>query len=175
MPGVRQCTPPPEELEGALLRVAVPSLPGLLDQLAEDRRGLVRAAKRVLPPDQNVELLLVIDQFEELFTLLPDENIRTHFIDNILSAVTDPRSRVRVIVTLRADFYDKPLLYPRLAELVRSNTEVVVPLTSQELERAVAGPAERIGLQFEPGLVATIINDVGAQPGALPLLQYALT
>lgn len=164
-----------EELEAALLRVAVTPLPGLLDQLTEDRRGLVRAAKRVLPADQNVELILVIDQFEELFTLLPDESVRTHFIDNILSAVTDPRSRIRVILTLRADFYDKPLLYPRLAELVRSHTEVVVPLTSQELERAIVGPAERIGLQFEPGLVATIINDIGEQPGTLPLLQYALT
>ena len=111
----------------------------------------MRAAKRVLPADQDVELILLIDQFEELFTLMPNENVRAHFIDNILSAVTDPRSRIRVILTLRADFYDKPLLYPRLAELVRSHTEVVVPLTSQELERAIAGPAERIGLQFEPG------------------------
>src|SRR5258706_15466111 len=168
-------THPLEELEAALLRVAISPLPGLLDQLAEDRRGLVRAAKRILPADQDVELLLVIDQFEELFTLCADEHIRAHVIDNLLSAATDPRSRVRIILALRADFYDRPLLYPRLAELVRSYTEVVVPLTPQEVERALAGPAERVGLVLEPGLVNTIVNDVGQQPGTLPLLQYTLT
>ena len=168
-------THPFEELEAALLRVAVRPLPGVLEQLAEDRRGLVRAAKRVLPADQDVELFLVIDQFEELFTLVTDESVRTHFIDNILSSVTDPRSRVRVVITLRADFYDRPLIYPRLAELMRSLTEVVVPLSRHELERAIAGPAERIGLRLEAGLLDTVINDVGEQPGTLPLLQYALT
>src|SRR5262249_24513813 len=121
------------------------------------------------------ELLLVIDQFEELFTLLDDEKVRTHFIDNLLSAASDPRSRVRIILTLRADFYDRPLLYPRLAELMRSHTEVIVPLTQAELERAIAGPAERIGLSLEPGLVNTSLAEMGNQPVTLPLLQYALT
>src|SRR5262249_44655200 len=79
-------THPFEELEAALLRVAVNPLPGLIGELSEDRRGLVRVAKRLLPSDQEVELVLVIDQFEELFTLLDDEKIRAHFIDNLLSA-----------------------------------------------------------------------------------------
>lgn len=168
-------THPLEELEAALLRVATSPQSGLLSQLSEDRRGLVRAVKRILPADQDTELLLVIDQFEELFTLVVDEGLREHFIDNLLSAVTDPRSRVRIIATLRADFYDRPLVYPRLAELVRSHTELVLPLTDDELERAIAGPAERVGLMLEPGLVTTIVNDIGKQPGALPLLQFALT
>jgi WD40 repeat protein/serine/threonine protein kinase len=168
-------THPLEELEAALLRVAVNPIPALLDQLVEDRRGLVRAAKRILPGDPDTDLLLVIDQFEELFTLVEDEPIRTHFLDNLLSAVTDPRSRIHVVLTLRADFYDRPLLYPRLAELIRSYTEVVVPLTPAEMERAIAGPAERVGLLAEDGLVATMVNEVGRQPGALPSLQYALT
>ncbi len=119
--------------------------------------------------------MLVIDQFEELFTLLNDEKIRAHFIDNLLSAVTDPQSRVRLILTLRADFYDKPLLYPHLAELMCSHTEIVVPLTANELERAIVGPAERAGLLLETGLVTTIVHDIGEQPGMLPLLQYMLT
>ena len=118
--------------------------------------------------------MLVIDQFEELFTLVRDEALRTHFIDNLLAAVTDPRGRVRVVLTLRADFYDRPLLYPRLAELVRSHTEIIVPLSASELERAIVGPAEQVGLTFEAGLVATILKDVGEQPGTLPLLEYAL-
>ena len=168
-------THPLEELEAALLRVSVNPLPSLLEQLAEDRRGLVRAAKRILPADQEVELLLVIDQFEELFTLTEDEKVRAHLIDNLLSAVSDPRGRVRIVLTLRADFYDRPLLYPRLAELIRSYSEVIVPMTASELERAIAGPAERVGLKLENGLVTTIVHDVGEQPGTLPLLQYALS
>ncbi|MBE2183495.1 MAG: protein kinase [Anaerolineae bacterium] len=166
---------PMEELEAALLRVSVNPLPDLLAQLSEDRRGLVRATKRLLPADSKTELILVIDQFEEVFTLVEDEAVRVHFIDNLLSAVTDLRSRVRVIVTLRADFYDRPLMYPRLAELVRTNSEVIVPLMAREIEQVIAAPVERSGMRLEAGLVATIINDVGEQPGTLPLLEYALT
>src|SRR6185436_12961783 len=67
------------------------------------------------------------------------------------------------------------LLYPRLAEMVRASTEVVVPLTAREMEQAIIAPAERVGLRLETGLVSTILNDLGEQPGILPLLQYALT
>ena len=168
-------THPLEELEAALSRVSINPLPSLIEQLHEDRRGLVRAAKRVLPADQTTELILLVDQFEELFSLVEDESVRLHFIDNLLSAVSDSRSRIRVVLTLRADFYDRPLLYPRLAELVRRNTEVVLPLTARELEQAITAPAERVGMTFEPGLVSTLMRDVGEQPGILPLLQYSLT
>ncbi len=168
-------THPFEELEAALLRVSISPLPGLLSQLFEDRRGLARVAKRILPADPNSELLLVVDQFEELFTLTAEEEIRTRFIDNLLAAVTDARGRVRVALTLRADFYDRPLIYPRLAELMRSHTEVIIPMTVSELERAIVGPAERVGLELETGLVAQIVSDVGQQPGTLPLLQFSLS
>jgi WD40 repeat protein/DNA-binding SARP family transcriptional activator len=163
------------ELEVALLRVAVnPPPPDLLDQLERDQDGLTRAAGWVLPNDRS-ELLLVIDQFEELFTLVDDEDTRARFLASVVAAATDPRSRVRVIITIRADFYDRPLLYRSLAELVRARTEVVVPLTPEELERAVTGPAERVAVAIAPGLVAQLVADVADQPGALPLLQYALT
>ena len=168
-------THPFEELEAALLRVADCAQPDLMDHLRQDRRGLVRAAKRILPNDLDTELILVIDQFEELFTLVEDPTLRLHFIDNLLSAVTDPRGRVRIILTLRADFYDRPLLIPRLAELMRGTTETVIPLNARELEQAITAPAERVGLRLESGLATTIINDVSEQPGALPLLQYAMT
>jgi WD40 repeat protein len=80
-----------------------------------------------------------------------------------------------VVITLRADFYDRPLLYAELGELVRQGTEVVLPLSPEELQRAIVGPAERVGVQVEPAVVAKVITDVNEQPGALPLLQYALT
>jgi WD40 repeat protein/serine/threonine protein kinase/DNA-binding XRE family transcriptional regulator len=168
-------THPLEELEAALLRIAVHPPESLLGQLREDERGLARAVKRTLPVDEETELVLVIDQFEEVFTLVEDETIRAHLLDSMVAAVLDGRSRLRLVVTLRADFMDRPLQYMAFGDLLRQRTEFVLPLTPEEMERAIAGPAERAGLALEPGLAATIIHEVGEQPGALPLLQYALT
>ncbi len=170
---------PIEELEAALLRIAVNPPESLLNQMREDARGLLRAVKRALPDDDaghgQSELVLLVDQFEEVFTLVEDESERAQFLDALITAVTDPRSRLRVIVTLRADFYDRPLQYAGVGELMRQQTEVVLPLSSVELERAIAGPAERVDVALEPGLMAEIVADVTDQPGTLPLLQYALT
>jgi WD40 repeat protein len=166
---------PLAELEAALLRVAVNPPPSLIEQLERDEQGLLRAVKRVLPEDETVELVLVIDQFEDLFTLVNDEDIRAHFLDSLLAAVNDPHSRLWVVAALRADFYDRPLMYTGFGDLIRQRTEVVLPLTAEELERAIVRPAERIGVSLRTGLVAAIIAEVNEQPGALPLLQYALT
>lgn len=165
---------PFEEMEAALLRIAVNPPVSLLEQLTQDERGLLRAAKRVLP-DDDTELILFIDQFEELFTLVEEEDNRQLFMDSLRVVATEPRSRVRVIVTLRADFYDRPLNYVEFGDLLRRRTEIVLPLSSEELESAIAGPARRVGMVLEPGLVTAIVSDVAEQPGALPLLQYALT
>jgi serine/threonine protein kinase len=166
---------PLQELAFALLRVAVSPPDQLLERLGSDVNSLRRLVPRLLPREPGATLVLVIDQFEELFTLVEDEITRAYILQSLVAAVTDPLSRLRVIVTMRADFYDRPLLYPGFSELMRQRTEVVVPLTSDELERAIIGPVERVGLQLEPGLLAVIVQDVGQQPGALPLLQYALT
>ena len=168
-------THPLEELEAALLRVAVNPPPSLIEQLRADERGLARAVKRVLPGDETSELVLLIDQFEELFTMVPDERVRADFINSLFSAVADERSRLRVVITLRADFYDRPLLYLPASELFGRRTEVVGPLAADEMERAITGPAERHGLELERGLVAAIMQDVAEQPGTLPLMEYALT
>lgn len=168
-------TYPLEELETALLRVAVNPPVSLLAQLREDERGLLRAVHRILPAGEDVELVLIIDQFEEMFTLVTGEDVRHHFLDSLVTAVLDPRSRLRVVITLRADFTDRPLQYVDFGELVRQQTEFVLPLTPDELEQAITGPTRRAGLALEPGLVSTIIDDIGNQPGMLPLLQYALT
>jgi hypothetical protein len=165
---------PWEELEAALLRLAV-NPPSLLEQLQADERGLARAVKRILPGDETRELLLVIDQFEELFTLVADEQVRARFIDSLFTAVADARSRLRVVITLRADFYDRPLRYLPASELLGRRTEIIGPLAADEMYQAITGPAQRHGLELEYGLVARIMQDVGEQPGTLPLLQYTLT
>ncbi len=167
-------THPLDKLEVALMRVAANQANNLHEQLARDARGLLRVADLILPGDDS-ELLVVVDQFEEVFTLVEDEASRQHFLDLIGEVVSDPHSRVRVVVTLRADYYDRPLNYPAFGELVRSRLETVLPLSAQGLERAVRGPAERVGVTFEQGLVEQIVSEMTYQAGALPLLQYALT
>ena len=142
---------PLEELEAALLRVADPPIPSLMEQLQDEGgRGLVRAVKRVLAAGED-ELVLVVDQLEEVFTLVEHEEQRARFLEVLERAVADPRSRLRIVTTLRADFYDRPLLYSGFAELLRDYVEALVPLTPDEFERAIAGPANRAGVSLEAG------------------------
>jgi DNA-binding SARP family transcriptional activator len=164
---------PLEELEAALTRIAVRPLPRLRDRLTSGPRGLLEAVDLVAPGE--AEVVLLVDQFEEAFTLTRDEQERELFLESLRIAAADPESRLRVIVTLRADFYDRPLVYPRFGELLAERTEALPPLIPDELERTIRGPAERVGVRPEPGLVAELVADVAHQPGALPLLQYALT
>ena len=164
---------PYEELAAALLRVAVERPDDLVEQLARDELGIRRVVKRILPAGS--ELLLVVDQFEELFTLTADEEMRRRFLAGLTALAADPRSRVRVLVTLRADFLDHPLRYPEFGELLRAGLVAVAAPSEDELAEAIERPARRVGVRYEPGLVSQIVADVRDQPGALPLLQYALT
>ncbi len=169
-PGAR----PLDELEVALTRLAAEQAGNLREHLRRDAGGLLRAAGLILPGDGS-ELCLLIDQFEELFLLTGDETIRTHFLDLLHQAAVGPHSRVRIVAALRADFYDRPLLHPGFGGLMRGRTETVLPLAAEELERAIVEPAALAGVEFEPGLPTRIVEEMLYQPGALPLLQYALT
>ncbi len=164
---------PFEELSAALLRVAVERPDNLVEELAGDELGMRRVVKRILPPGS--ELLLVIDQFEELFTLTADEETRRRVLDGLTALAGDPRSQVRVVITLRADFLDHPLRYPEFGELLRAGMLAVAAPSEDELAEAIERPPSRVGVRFAPGLVSQIVADVRDQPGALPLLQYALT
>lgn len=166
-------TYPYEELAAALLRVAVHRPEEIEDELARDELGIRRVAKRILPAES--ELLLVVDQFEELFTLTADEEIRRRFLNGLTELAADSRARVRVVITMRADFLDHPLRYPEFGELFKAGMVAVTIPADDDLAAAIEGPAEAAGVRFEPGLVSRIIADVRDQPGGLPLLQYALT
>ncbi len=165
---------PLEELSSALLSVSTAELPDMVNTLRDNVDGLARGVQQALP-DPDSKLVLMIDQFEELFTQVEQESERQRFLDLILNAVNVSDSPVVIIATLRADFYDRPLLYQGFGELIRSRTELVLPLNDDELRESIEGPAERVGAVLEHGLVDVIIDDVREQPGALPLLQYALT
>ena len=100
---------PFKELAECLRRVAVADPSGLADRLAEDEAGVDRVLRRLVPGDG--QLLLVVDQLEELFTLASEQDQRA-FLDGVMHAVSAPDSRLRVVATLRADFYDRPLAVP---------------------------------------------------------------
>jgi WD40 repeat protein len=163
------------QLEMALWPVAVEPPPDLVEPMKRDSSGLLRTLRRVLPDVPGAQLLLVIDQFEELFTLVEDEAERDLFLDSLLAAIDAPRSPLRLVVTLRADFYDRPLQRQQLGQLLKENTEIVLPLNATELTWAIREPARRMGVSLEEGLAPAIVADVADQPGALPLLQYAMT
>ena len=165
-PGTR----PFESLETALLSVAVAPPPSLLEMLTFS--GIGATIRRVVPDDGH--LLLVIDQFEELFTLTTEDS-RDRFTSQLVELVADHHSRVRVVVTLRADFYDRPLRQRDLGELLRTGTELVTPMSREELEQAISEPARRVGIRIDHDVVHTMIDETVDQPGALPLLQYTLS
>ncbi|WP_420643885.1 protein kinase domain-containing protein [Candidatus Leptofilum sp.] len=168
-------THPLEELELALLPIAVNPPPDLIEPMKKDERGLLRTIRRILPNEENAQLLLVIDQFEELFTLVDNDNRRLHFLKSLLAALNAPHSQLRVVVTLRADFYDRSLLFQPIANLFKQHTEIVLPLNQEELTWAIREPAHHVGVKLEDSVITAIVSDVIDQPGALPLMQYALT
>ena len=118
------------------------------------------------------EPLLVVDQFEELYTHVDDSAIQRQFVDLLVEVMENGG---RVLATLRADYYDRPLGDERIARLIRDGQVTVLPPSRDELIEMVTSPSRAVGLRWEPGLPHRISEDVAHQPGGLPLLQYALT
>lgn len=162
---------PFKELAESLRRVAVVETSGLADKLAEDEAGVDRVLRRLVPGDG--QLLLVVDQLEELFTLASGQDQRA-FLSGVMYAVLAPDSRLRVVATLRADFYDRPLAHQALATVVSDATVTTVAMSPTDLEAAIVEPAERVGGLVERALVAELVSAVVDEPAALPSLQYAL-
>jgi len=171
---------PLESLAVALTQLLGPTedpaaLSRLMDALAADRRQLHLTARLALadvPADRYVAL--VVDQFEEIFTLCSNGEQRGPFIDNLLYASAIEGGRTMVVLTMRADFYGKCAVYPGLAARITDHQMLVSPMVEEELRQAIEQPARSVGLEFEGGLVETLLRDVQAEPGALPLLQHTL-
>jgi WD40 repeat protein len=113
---------------------------------------------------------LVVDQFEELFTLCTDEAKRRAFLDRLLQLP----EQMRVILTMRADFWGECAPYRELKELMQARQELIAPMDAAELRRAMEMQAAKVGLRFEADLSNTLLDDVRGEPGAMPLLQHAL-
>jgi hypothetical protein len=166
---------------------SVTAVTTLMDDMRRDARSLhlyVRKQLTLTPgpsPHQGEggggedRLLLVVDQFEELFTLCHDAAERQAFVDNLMTAVApETAGPTSVVVALRADFYAHCAQYAVLREAVARHQEFIGPMSTDELRRAIEEPARRGGWEIEPGLVDTLLEDVGNEPGALPLLSHAL-
>jgi len=117
------------------------------------------------------ETLLFIDQFEELFTLASKADAQAFVA--MLEAIAHSE-RVRVVVTMRADFYHRAVEYPQLAELLRGGSFPLAIPKRDALRQMIERPAERAGLTFDHALVDRILDDTGDEPGNLALMAYAL-
>ncbi|MFE9722024.1 hypothetical protein ACFYQ5_00040 [Streptomyces sp. NPDC005794] len=128
--------------------------------------------------------VVIVDQFEETFTLCSDEADRGTFIQLLHAACTpadaDGSAPVLVVLGIRADLYEQCLGYPELADALQHRHMVLGPLTTAELREAVTSPAKAVGLGLEPGLAELIVREVsadgprGTHAGVLPLLSHAL-
>ena len=120
------------------------------------------------------ELLLVVDQFEELFTVCTDRVQRDCFVRALLAAVTADGACTRVVLGVRADFYAQCARWPELVTALRDSQLLVGPMSQDELREVIVKPAEHAGMAVEGALVATALAEVGTEPGALALVSHAL-
>ncbi|MFJ2215884.1 hypothetical protein ACIQVO_23780 [Streptomyces sp. NPDC101062] len=130
-------------------------------------------AARLVPADGPGDTLVVVDQFEEVFTLCREPAERARFIELLLTARA-PDSRLRVVLGLRADFYGRCAEHHGLAGALRDANLLVGPMSRGELREAVVRPAASAGLIVERALTARVVAEIADEPGGLPLMSHAL-
>jgi hypothetical protein len=150
----------------------------LANSLASGDISLVYVIGQCRAANPGKRILLIADQFEEVFTLISDEALRKQFIAMLVQASPDPSPGampdVCLVLTLRGDFVGQAINNGALADKLKDRVEFLGPMTRSELREAIVKPAEAVSVGFEPGLVDTILDDVEKRPGSLPLLQFAL-
>jgi len=152
-----------------------PALAELIVEFEKNEKTLHLIARQSLRENAPAtRLVVVVDQFEEVFTLCRKDELREALIRNVLYAAKVAQGRTHVILTMRADFYGKCAVNAELAAAFSDHHVLVGPMTDDELRRAIERPTQLVGCELEAGLVDLLVQDVRRQPGALPLLQYAL-
>lgn len=136
--------------------------------------GLRRIAD-VMPDVASAPLVVLVDQFEEVYTLCEDKTERDAFIGNLLHAAGDRAKRLTVIITLRSDFLGETQKHPVLNQLFSEQGYLVPAMTPEELRQAIAKPAELAGHSLDTATINLLVKDTEGREGALPLLQFALT
>src|SRR5439155_16543914 len=170
-------TPGAHPLEGLAVRIATERgvSPGaVLDDLRNEPHNFCLAVRQLLlDHSPEAKLVLVVDQAEEIFTLCRDERERRSFIELLAHAAAED-ARTVVILSLRANLYGHCAAFPSLAALVQDRQALVGPMREAEIRRTIELPAAKAGLTLESGLVSRILEDLGDEPGSLPLLSHAL-
>jgi hypothetical protein len=147
----------------------------ILNSLEADARSLHLQARLLLTGcPKGTRLFILIDQFEEVLTLCHNEGERRRFIDNMRYASTVAGGQTTVVITMRADFLARAAEYTDLAEMLSGHQFIVSSMDDMDLRRAIEDPARLVGLDIENGLTERILNDVGHEPGILPLLEDTL-
>ncbi|MBW4550131.1 MAG: CHAT domain-containing protein [Aphanocapsa sp. GSE-SYN-MK-11-07L] len=146
---------------------------GLEQQLRQDNQGLANLIQRFGQQNSGMRLILIADQFEELYTLCPEAE-RQPFLDAILNAVKSAPA-FTLILTLRADFCGYALAYRPLSDALQGAIQFLGPMNEEELQAAIAKPAAQLQVRLEHGLIQKLIHAMNEQPGRLPLLEFALT
>ncbi|MEU5266453.1 hypothetical protein [Amycolatopsis sp. NPDC021455] len=172
------CTPgrrPIEQLAVRLANLSGISAVPVTGQLAADPGNIgVLVAQALAKCPEQACLVIVVDQFEEVFTLCSDERERTGFVDCLLAAAERCAGRARIVLGARADFYARCARYPGLVAALRDHQVLVGPMGDDELRAVIREPAVRAGLTVEKALVETIVADARGEPGALPMISHAL-
>ncbi len=120
-------------------------------------------------------LVVLVDQFEEVYSLCEDTKERQIFIENLIHAAADRAGRVSVIITLRSDFFGETQRHPALNQIIAKQGAIVPAMSEEELRRAITKPAEIAGHPLDEAVVDLLLKDTQGREGALPLLQFALT
>ncbi|NEB05088.1 hypothetical protein [Streptomyces sp. SID13726] len=168
--------------KSSLLRAGL--IPALRHERGADRPAVVRVLtpgerpartheSALVPREGELDTWVIVDQFEELFTLCHDPAERDRFLDLLLRS-RDPSSRLRVAIAVRGDFYGHCGAHPGLAEAVSRANLLVGPMSRDELREAITGPATAEGLNVERVLTSRVVDEVAERPGALPMLSHAL-
>ncbi|MFJ4567697.1 hypothetical protein ACIP4U_29195 [Streptomyces caelestis] len=147
--------------------------PAVLRVLRPGARPAETYGHLLTPAEDEPESWVVVDQFEEVFTLCRDRRERARFL-GLLLAARDPDRRLRVLIAVRADFYARCAEHRDLADALRSAALLVGPMTADELRETVVKPAQAAGLLVERELTARVVEEVLDEPGGLPMLSHAL-
>ena len=165
---------PLKELALAFSRLKGPDLADYFQAHAGERDALDKCVESVLSGHKEQRFVLFVDQFEEVFTQINREEERIAFINMLAHAGTAGNGRVIVLFAMRSDFVSNCATYPALNELLSTEFRQIGAMQPDELVSAIALPARHVGLPIEEELIARIINDMKGEPGALPLMQFAL-
>ena len=167
---------PIEQLAVAMARLtqSPTTKSNFLENAVSDSETLHKQAELILSDDSRQRLVLLVDQFEEAFTQTKDESIRTAFIKLLTTAVQAKESRTIIVLALRSDFISHCTHFPELRMLMSKELQLVGAMEPSELAKAIAMPAIKVGTSIDPALVKTILDDMKGEPGALPLMSFAL-